>query len=102
MAEQATQAAPQRQPRAPRRNNNRRDVPQEPKEFDEIVVNIARVARVVKGGRRFRFKALVVVGNNKGKVQKAFLKAVKIAKQEDIKYPKTLSLLKTIFPWILN
>jgi hypothetical protein len=41
-------------------------------------------------------------GNNKGKVQKALIKAVKTAKQEDIKYPKTLSLLKTIFPWILN
>ena len=41
-------------------------------------------------------------GNNKGKVQKAFIKAVKTAKQEDIKYPKTLSLLTTIFPWILN
>ena len=41
-------------------------------------------------------------GDNKGLVKKAFLKAVKTAKQEDIKYPKTLSLFKTIFPWILN
>lgn len=97
MAEQATQAAPQRQPRAPRRNNNRRDVPQEPKEFDEIVVNIDRVARVVKGGRRFRFKALVVVGNNKGKVgvgvskgqdvQTAVSKATDVAKKSLITVP---------------
>ena len=35
-------------------------------DFDEVVVNVGRITKVVKGGRRFRFNALVVVGNHKG------------------------------------
>jgi small subunit ribosomal protein S5 len=37
-------------------------------EFEEAIVNIGRVTKVVKGGRRFRFTALVVVGNKKGTI----------------------------------
>ncbi len=40
----------------------------EPKEFDEEVIQIDRVTKVVKGGRRLRFRATVVIGNRKGKV----------------------------------
>jgi small subunit ribosomal protein S5 len=40
----------------------------EVKEFEEEVIQIDRVTRVVKGGRRLRFRATVVIGNKKGKV----------------------------------
>ena len=35
-------------------------------DFEEVIVNIGRVTKVVKGGRRFRFTALVVIGNKDG------------------------------------
>lgn len=37
-------------------------------EFDQRVVELARVTRVMAGGKRMRFRALVVIGNKKGKV----------------------------------
>jgi len=37
-------------------------------DFEEAIVNIGRVTKVVKGGRRFRFTALIVVGNKNGTV----------------------------------
>ncbi len=50
-------------------SNNRRPRPApEEKQYDERTLQIDRVARVVKGGRRFRFRALVVIGDRKNKV----------------------------------
>ena len=66
----------------PRHNNSRQrrgpGMPPEEKQFDERVVHIDRVARVVKGGRRFRFRALVVLGDRKGKI------GIGIAKGADV------------------
>src|SRR5574344_2691883 len=54
-------------------NNYNRE--REPKEFVEKLVKLNRTAKVVKGGRRFSFSALTVVGDQKGKVGYGFGKA---------------------------
>ena len=84
-----------------RRRDDRRtrkdDRNAEPKQYEEQTIAIDRVARVVKGGRRFRFKALVVVGDKKAKVgvgvakgqdvQVAVSKATDVAKKNMITIP---------------
>lgn len=85
-------------------HQSRQGAPAEEKQFDERVVNIDRVARVVKGGRRFRFRALVVIGDHKGRVgigiakgadvTAAVSKAVEVAK----KNMTTINMYKGTFP----
>ncbi len=56
------------------------------REFDQVLVDVARVARVMKGGRRFGFRATVVIGDRKGKV------AMGVAKGADV----TLAINKAV------
>jgi small subunit ribosomal protein S5 len=90
----------------PKDQNRRRrtDAVVEEKQFDERVVHVDRVARVVKGGRRFRFRALVVIGDHKNKVgigsskgadvTAAVSKAVDVAKKNMV----TIPVYKGTFP----
>ena len=92
--------------RGPGGRNDRRRPQQEPeeKQFDERTLHIDRVARVVKGGRRFRFRALVVVGDRKNRigiglakgadVTAAVTKATDVAKKNFV----TVSLYKGTLP----
>lgn len=80
----------------PKRGHKMREV-MDKKEFEEEVLQIARVTRVVKGGRRLRFRATVIIGDRKGKVamglgkaaevSEAIKKAVTKAKKNIIKVP---------------
>jgi small subunit ribosomal protein S5 len=79
------------------RPNKKFQKKREPKEFEEEVIQIDRVTRVVKGGRRLRFRATVVIGDKKGRVgygigkstevQSAIQKAVTKAKKNLIEVP---------------
>ena len=70
------------------------EIAEDQPQYEEQVINVDRVARVVKGGRRFRFRALVAIGDRQGKigvgvskgtdVQAAITKAVQKAKQNMI------------------
>lgn len=50
----------------------------EQNEYDQKLLDVARVVRVMAGGRRFRFRAVVVIGNKKGKV------GVGVSKGQDV------------------
>lgn len=86
------------------RRQRRPEMAPEEKQFDERTLHVDRVARVVKGGRRFRFRALVVVGDRKHKVgigiakgadvTAAVTKATDVAKKHMI----TVSLYKGTLP----
>lgn len=73
-------------------------------DLKEKVVNIKRVVKVVKGGRNFRFSALVVVGDENGHVgigtgkSREIPEAVKQAIEKAKKNLKTISLLNTTIP----
>lgn len=89
-------------PKRNRRNDS------EVKEFEERVIEVSRVTRVVKGGKRLRFRTLVVVGNRKGKISFGIGKAgdvsqaVQKAVAEAKKNMRTIFLQENTIPYQVN
>lgn len=91
-----------------RRRQHGREGERERSEFDQKVVEVKRVTRVVAGGKRMRFRALVVIGDHKGKVgmglkkgadvSESVNKAVNAAKKNMV----TLPLVNETIPHGLN
>lgn len=87
----------QEKKRAPRSRRPDARKPREEREFDQRVVDLARVTRVTSGGKRMRFRACVVIGDRQGRVgyglakgadvQAAIGKAVEQAKKRMIRVP---------------
>lgn len=64
--EEAKTTKPARQARNAKKGIRTFSRPREEKEYEEKVIKISRVAKVISGGKRMRFTALVVVGDGKG------------------------------------
>ncbi len=86
------------------RREPRREREEERDELDERVIDITRVAKVVKGGRRFAFRAVVVVGDNRGQVgigvgkARGVPDAIRKASERARRNMHTLSLSETTIP----
>lgn len=90
-------ALPSVQQRGGGQRRGRRSGPREPREFEQKTIDLARVTRVVAGGKRMRFRATVAIGDQKGRVgvgiakgndvSNAIQKAVTAAKKKMITVP---------------
>lgn len=67
----------------PRERKQRQGEPREKSEYDQKVLDLRRTARVVAGGRRFSFRATVIVGNRMGRVGMGLGKGPDVASAVD-------------------
>ena len=91
-----------------RDRRDRRDREEPVSEWKERLVALNRVTKVVKGGKNFRFAALVVVGNEKGQVGAAIGKAKEVpeairkAKEAAMKHLVTVPMAGTTIPHAID
>ncbi|MFC1687959.1 30S ribosomal protein S5 [Patescibacteria group bacterium] len=66
-------------PKPSGKRRSSRNFPREKREFDQEVIDIARVTRVMAGGKRMRFRACVVIGDRKGRVGMGLAKGADVS-----------------------
>jgi len=76
-----------------RRDNKKQD---NKKEFEQRLIEVKRVTRVTRGGKRLRFRACVVIGNRKGKVGMGVAKSTDVALAVDKAVSRAKKTLVTI------
>lgn len=88
----------------PMRKRERRGGREEKKEFEQNIVDLARVTRVTKGGKQLSFRACVVIGDRKGRVGYGIAKGkdVQLAVEKSVRQAKknlvTVPLVKETIP----
>src|SRR6187549_2744538 len=101
MAKQNREQRDSREPRGDNRGGDR----EEREELDERVIDIKRVAKVIKGGRRFAFRTVVVVGDGKGRVgigigkARAVPDSIRKANEKARSQLKKMSLVESTIPY---
>lgn len=89
--------------RGPRRDNREREV----KEFDQRILELARVTRVTKGGKRMRFRVCLIIGDRKGRVGIGIAKGADVAAsvekafRQAKKHLITVALVKETIPHVV-
>ncbi len=81
-------------PRGDRRGGGRPE--REPREFEQKILELARVTRVTKGGKRMRFRACLIIGDRRGRVGMGVAKGADVAMAVEKAFRKAKKTLLTI------
>jgi small subunit ribosomal protein S5 len=82
-------------------NKSKKTIKNRPNQFIEKIINISRISKVTKGGKKLSFRAIIVIGNEKGRVGVGVAKAndvqsaVKKAKNNGLKHLISIPITKS-------